>query len=498
MAIPITLTFSEPATVTGTPQLALNASSGAVATYTGGSGTSALTFTYTAAAGDSTADLDYTSTTALALDGGTIEDAAGNAAVLTLPATGTDGLASQNITIDTTPPTVTSLSPSTGSTAGGTTVTIDGADFTSDATVDFGSGNPATNVVVNAAGTEITCTSPAGTGVADVTVTTDGGASATSSADQFTYIAMPTVAGISPTAGPAAGGTSVTITGAGFTGTTAVDFGSTAATSFVVDSDTQITATSPGESADTVDVTVTGPGGTSTTSSADEFTYMAATVDLTWSGPGSALNLVENTPGATPTITISEPSPNGSVTQSTDQATIVTLASFNGNNGANPWGGSLVEDSSGNFFGTTCGDVPNSDGTVFEIAAGSDAIKTLATFDGTNGIHPWGSLIKDSSGNLFGTTNQGGPANYGADWGTVFEVKANSGVITTLASFDGTNGANPVSGLAEDSSGNLFGTTTGGGPGNDRARCSRSRPAAVPSPRSPPSTAPTGPTPAAA
>ena len=96
-AIPITVTFSEAVTVTGTPQLALNAGSGATANYTSGSGTSTLTFTYTVAAGQSTSDLDYTSTAALALNGGTIQDAAGNAAMLTLPATGSDGLATQNI-----------------------------------------------------------------------------------------------------------------------------------------------------------------------------------------------------------------------------------------------------------------------------------------------------------------------------------------------------------------------------------------------------------------
>ena len=58
-AIPVTVTFNEPVTVTGTPQLALNPSSGAVATYTGGSGTSTLTFTYTVATGDNATDLDY-------------------------------------------------------------------------------------------------------------------------------------------------------------------------------------------------------------------------------------------------------------------------------------------------------------------------------------------------------------------------------------------------------------------------------------------------------
>ena len=84
----------------------------------------------------------------------------------------------------------------------------------------------------------ITADSPAGTGTVDVTVTTPGGTSATSAADQFTYTAAPTVTGLSPTSGPAAGGTLVTITGTGFTGATAVDFGTTAATSFTVVSDT--------------------------------------------------------------------------------------------------------------------------------------------------------------------------------------------------------------------------------------------------------------------
>jgi hypothetical protein len=95
------VTFSEPVTVTGMPQLALNAGSGAVANYAGGSGTSALAFTYTVAAGQQSSDLDYASTAALALNGGSIQDPAGNAAVLTLPTIGTDGLANQNITINT-------------------------------------------------------------------------------------------------------------------------------------------------------------------------------------------------------------------------------------------------------------------------------------------------------------------------------------------------------------------------------------------------------------
>ncbi|MGA8725166.1 MAG: IPT/TIG domain-containing protein, partial [Acidimicrobiales bacterium] len=79
-----------------------------------------------------------------------------------------------------------------------------------------------------------------------MTVITPGGTSATSPSDHFRYIApVPTVSSVAPSAGPAAGGTSVTITGTGFTAATAVAFGFTAATTFAVVSDTQITATSP-------------------------------------------------------------------------------------------------------------------------------------------------------------------------------------------------------------------------------------------------------------
>jgi autotransporter-associated beta strand protein len=105
--IPITLTFNEPVTVSGTPQLALNAGGGATASYSGGSGTSALTFSYTVGAGQNSSDLDYASIAALGLNGGSLQDANGNAAVLTLPDTGSDGLAMKDIVIDTATLTVT-------------------------------------------------------------------------------------------------------------------------------------------------------------------------------------------------------------------------------------------------------------------------------------------------------------------------------------------------------------------------------------------------------
>ena len=170
--------------------------------------------------------------------------------------------------------------------------------------------------------------------------------------------------------------------------------------------------------------------------------------------------------------------------------TITTLASFNGTNGANPYAG-LIEDSSGNLFGTAYQGGASGYGTVFELAQGSGTITTLASFNGTNGANPYAGLIKDSSGNLYGTANRGGTNGYG----TVFELAHGSGTITTLASFNGTNGLNPVAGLIEDSSGNLFGTPPQGGAYRLTARCSSWPTAAARSPRWLRSTAPTVPTP---
>jgi uncharacterized repeat protein (TIGR03803 family) len=138
--------------------------------------------------------------------------------------------------------------------------------------------------------------------------------------------------------------------------------------------------------------------------------------------------------------------------------TITALASFNGTNGAYSYAG-LVQDSSGNLFGTASSGGASGYGTVFEVAVGSGTITPLASFDNTNGTDPLAGLVLGSSGNLFGTTAAGGASGVG----TVFEVAAGSGTIATLASFDNTNGANPQAGLVLDSRGNLFGTTYDGG-----------------------------------
>lgn len=172
-------------------------------------------------------------------------------------------------------PAVTGISPASGPTAGGTSVVITGSDLTAASVVRFG-GTVASSFTVDS-GAQITATAPAGTvGAVDVTVTTTGGTSATHANDLFTYVAAPTVSAVSPTSGPVAGGSTVTITGTALTGATAVKFGSANATGFVVDSATQITAVSPAAAAGVTDVTVTTIGGTSAISANDQFTYVAA------------------------------------------------------------------------------------------------------------------------------------------------------------------------------------------------------------------------------
>jgi hypothetical protein len=177
-------------------------------------------------------------------------------------------------------PVVTGVSPAEGTTGGGTLVTISGSGFSSPATVSFGT-KAGTSPSISS--TSITVTSPAETsGTVDVTVTTVHGTSLTSLADEFTFAGspvLPTVTGVVPSTGSTAGSTPVTITGTNFLGVTAVDFGAgRAATGVHIQSNTQITATTPPGVAGTVDVTVTTPGGTSPTISADHFMYVAPVV----------------------------------------------------------------------------------------------------------------------------------------------------------------------------------------------------------------------------
>jgi len=179
------------------------------------------------------------------------------------------------------PPVVTAVSPGSGPSTGVTSVTITGSGFTSATAVNFGPSNPATFSVSN--DTTIVATAPATItlGPVDIKVTAPGGTSATTTADQYTYVtpSPPTVTAVSPNGGP--GGTSVVISGTNLSGATAVDFGPGNPATFSVSSPTSLMATAPTSSPGAVDVTVTTPGGTSATSSVDQFTYQAGSLPVT-------------------------------------------------------------------------------------------------------------------------------------------------------------------------------------------------------------------------
>jgi uncharacterized repeat protein (TIGR03803 family) len=138
---------------------------------------------------------------------------------------------------------------------------------------------------------------------------------------------------------------------------------------------------------------------------------------------------------------------------------MTTIASFNEGNAT--FIGGLAMDAKGDIYGTTnaSGDYQGAaEGRIFEIAAGSKNITTLATFNGPNGYGMNGVAL-DAQGNLYGTTT--GEATASND-GRVFELVKSTGKVITLATFNGTNGAFPND-VVVDGQGNVYGTTGIGG-----------------------------------
>ena len=130
----------------------------------------------------------------------------------------------------------------------------------------------------------------------------------------------------------------------------------------------------------------------------------------------------------------------------------------NGPDGGNPYGG-VILDSKGNLYGTASGGGASNAGVVFKIdTSGNETVLYSFTGDADGG-YPYGGLFLDPEGNLYGTTNGGGASGAGV----VFKVDK-SGKETVLYSFTGgTDGGSPFGGVIRDSAGNFYGTTNGGG-----------------------------------
>ncbi len=196
-------------------------------------------------------------------------------------AAGISAGASQVIAFGASLPAVTGVSPQSGPTGGGQNVTITGTGLGAATAVHFGA-TAATGLIVNSPDS-VTVTSPAGTGTVDITVTTPTGTSPTGGADRYSYRPAPTVTKLSAKSGPAVGGTSVTITGDDFTGTTKVEFGNVAVTPLSV-SESTITVLSPANAGGTADVRVTTLSGTSPITTKDHFKYIPSVEGVS---PGS-------------------------------------------------------------------------------------------------------------------------------------------------------------------------------------------------------------------
>jgi uncharacterized repeat protein (TIGR03803 family) len=168
------------------------------------------------------------------------------------------------------------------------------------------------------------------------------------------------------------------------------------------------------------------------------------------------------------------PSGGGTIYKISPQGEVTVLHAFQvkpKNSPAIPTGG-LFRDQSGNIFGTTfsggVGDCPLGCGTLFRLDT-AGRLHLLHKFaGGSDGNEPFGPLVQDANGNLYGVTRGGGDLNcpdaetQGNGCGTVFKL-ARNGKLTVLHTFHGGDGATPEGGLAMDANGNLYGVTRAGG-----------------------------------
>jgi len=189
------------------------------------------------------------------------------------------------------------------------------------------------------------------------------------------------------------------------------------------------------------------------------------------SGTLTMLHSFDSTDGAAPsgvvqatngdfygTTSSGGPYTDGTVFNITPSGTLTTLHSFAETDGAEPIAG-LVQGTDGNFYGTTLGGGNQGAGTVFKITP-SGMLTTLHRFDSTDGAEPFAGLVQGTDGNFYGTTVYGGATGFG--YGTVFRITP-SGTLTTLHSFDFTDGAYPLAGLVQGTNGDFYGTTYMGG-----------------------------------
>ena len=138
--------------------------------------------------------------------------------------------------------------------------------------------------------------------------------------------------------------------------------------------------------------------------------------------------------------------------------TLTSLASFDGANGSRPFA-SLTLGTDGLFYGTTLRGGSSGFGTIFSFNPTGNTLTSLASFDFYNGSRPYASLTLGADGLFYGTASGGGSSRSG----TIFSFNPTGNTLTSLASFDFYNGAAPVASLTLGADGLFYGTTAGGG-----------------------------------
>ncbi len=151
----------------------------------------------------------------------------------------------------------------------------------------------------------------------------------------------------------------------------------------------------------------------------------------------------------------------GVATPSAQAQTFTVLYNFSGSpDGAYPYAG-VLRDSAGNLYGTTTVGGSSNQGTVFKVdTSGTETV--LHSFSGADGISPYAGVIMDAMGNLYGTTQNGGTGCSGTGCGVVFKLDT-SGKETVLHQFTGDPDGDYPFGLIQDAKGNLYGATAVGG-----------------------------------
>ncbi len=343
------------------------------------------------------------------------------AAITFLPMSLVLGVAAGAASASGTAPAVKHIAPHHGPAIGGTTVAIEGTNLNGATAVDFGT-KPARSFRV-ATHRIIIATSPSGTGVVDVTVTTPSGTSATGKSDQFTYAArIPVVSEIAPRHGRPKGGTTVTIIGDDFNGTTAVDFGTNAATGVTVYTDHLLTAKSPAGTG-TVDVTVTTPDGTSKTTPKDQFTYHTTLPVVT------NVNPHQGAPGGGTAVTIHGSNFTGAmaVDFGTNAATGVTVITDHLITATSPSGTGTVDVMVTTSDGTSATDT----GDQFTYVSTGPVVTHIAPHQGSAS---GGRVVAITGKNLTGTT----VVDFGSNAATDVRVITGKIVLATSPAGTGT------------------------------------------------------------